>query len=579
MSASDGERREAAPFDVLAVLAPARRQLGLRRAASWAVRGLLAGGIVALLVLGAAHLHLFPAALPVAPGAVVAGLLVGLAIGIRRWPDRLQTARAVDQHFNLHDRLTTAFELRTSSLPLSELQRSDAGRRLAGLKPRESARGQLSSRESGAAVVVLMVLLALALVGLPATHGAVQTSYADQQRVHQAAQTGIPRIVRTVNLGLGPVTRHDAAMRNLNLALQHLRHQLQHASNRAGALRAISATQQQLHRIAASLHPIKPAAVSQLNHALASRMSPQQRAEAAGNSQKALKAAASTLQRLARELAHMSAAQRAALARSLAKAASTTSDSTMRSTLQQAASSLAYQDPKTAAGALQEAAAALDRSPSAQAAQSAANSAAAGLESMKAGVSDLSTQAGGSSASGNTASSQTPGSGQNGQGSGQGQGNGSGQGQGKGTGSGQGQGKGSGSGQGQGRGTGTGSGQGRGSGQGTGRGQGSGNGRGSSGSGGAGGTGGHGIGGGRGGSGGQGSGHLSTRVYIPGKFGKGTHTIQNGGPSGAPLRGSTVPYRQVIGQYEQTAHTALDRASLPPSMQAYVRQYFSSISR
>jgi len=577
VSSNGREPQESATFDVLAVLAPARRQLGLRRVASWAVRGLLAGGIVALVVLGAAHLRLFSAALPVAIGALVAGLLVGLAIGIRRWPDRLQTARAVDHHFNLHDRLTTALELRTSDLPLSELQRGDAGRRLAGLKPRESARGQLSKRESGAAMVVLIVLLALALVGLPAARGSVQTSYADQQRVHHAVQTGIPRIVRQVNLGLGPVTRHDVAMRNLNLALQHLRHQLQHASNRAGALRAISATQQQLHRIAASLHPIRPAAVSQLNHALASRMSAQQRAEAAGNSQKALKAAANTLQRLARELAHMPAAQRAALARSLAKAASTTSDSTMRSALQQAASSLAYQDPKTAAGALQEAAAALDRSPSAQAAQSAANSAAAGLESMKGGVSGLSTQAGGSSASGNAATSQTPGSGQNGQGSGQGQGSGSGQG--KGNGSGQGQGNGSGSGQGQGRRTGTGSGQGRGSGQGTGRGQGSGNGRGSSGSGGAGGTGGHGIGGGRGGSGGQGSGHLGTRVYIPGKFGKGTHTIQNGGPSGAPLRGSTVPYRQVIGQYEQTAHTALDRASLSPSMQSYVRQYFSSISR
>jgi len=569
MTSSGGERPEHTPFDVLAVLAPARRQLGLRRATSWAVRGLLAGGIVALLVLGAAHLYLFSAALLIAAGAAVAGLLVGLAIGIRRWPDRLQTARAVDHHFNLHDRLTTALELRTSALPLAELQRSDAGRRLAGLKPRESARGQFSGRESGAAVVVLMVLLALALVGLPAARGAVQTSYADQQRVHHAAQTGIPRIVRKVNLGLGPVTRHDVAMRNLNLALQHLRHQLQHASNRAGALRAISATQQQLHRIAASLHPIKPAAVSQLNHALASRMSAQQRAEAAGNSQKALKAAANTLQRLARELAHMSTAQRAALARSLARAASTTSDSTMRSALQQAASSLAYQDPKTAAGALQEAAAALDRSPSGQAAQSAANSAAAGLESMKGAVSGLSSQAGGSTSSGSATTSQTPGSGQ-GQGSGQGKGNGSGQGQSKGSGSGQGQGKGSGSGQGQGKGSGAG--------QGTGRGQGSGNGRGSSGSGGAGGTGGHGIGGGRGGSGGQGSGHLGTRVYVPGKFGKGTHTIQNGGPSGAPLRGSTVPYRQVIGQYEQTAHTALDRAALPPSMQTYVRQYFSSIS-
>jgi hypothetical protein len=41
----------------------------------------------------------------------------------------------------------------------------------------------------------------------------------------------------------------------------------------------------------------------------------------------------------------------------------------------------------------------------------------------------------------------------------------------------------------------------------------------------------------------------------------------------------TVPYQQVLGSYQQTARSALDRGSLPPGLQTYVRQYFSAISR
>jgi len=73
-------------------------------------------------------------------------------------------------------------------------------------------------------------------------------------------------------------------------------------------------------------------------------------------------------------------------------------------------------------------------------------------------------------------------------------------------------------------------------------------------------------------------GHPGASVYIPGKAGNGAHSIQNG-PNGAPLPGSSVPYQQVVGRYAQSAHTALDRASLPSDLQTYVRGYFSAISK
>jgi hypothetical protein len=67
-------------------------------------------------------------------------------------------------------------------------------------------------------------------------------------------------------------------------------------------------------------------------------------------------------------------------------------------------------------------------------------------------------------------------------------------------------------------------------------------------------------------------------VFVPGKQGKGAVIVRNG-PKGAPASGALVPYQQVVGQYAQSAHQALDRAALPPSLQGDVRRYFSTLSR
>jgi hypothetical protein len=450
----------------------------------------------------------------------------------------------------------------------------------------------MDRREAGVAAVIVALVLALAAIGLPATHRVhAQASANQQRRFRHVATTQLPAISRTANQGLTSAARRDAAIRRLNLALQHLRFQLQHAANRAAALRAVSATQQELRRIAASLHPIKPSAIAQLNRALAAHMTAQQRAQAAGTSLQATNAAAGVLNRLAHQIAHMTPAQRAALAQSLAREASSASDSTLRSALQQAASSLGYNDPQSAARALQQAALALRRSPNAREAQSRLNTAAAGLESTKGDISGLSSAGSAGGSNGTTPGRSPRGTGASRSG---GKGTGAGQGNGKGTppGSGKGNGTGSGNGSGQGNGSGRGNGHGRSSGGGVGQGQGQGNGQGygtsrgqglgagqGQGNGGIGGVGTHGTGGGRGGAGNRGAGRYGARVYVPPvKMGKGAHTLQGGGPKGAPLPGATVPYQQVLGSYQQTARSALDRGSLPSGLQTYVRQYFSAIS-
>lgn len=549
-------------LDLDAILAPARRRLAQARVELWAVRGLAAGAAAGLLVILAAHARPWGGATVAAMLLVGLGGLAGMGWGVRLWPDTAQAARAVDRHFALSDRVTTALETASSDRPVTRLLHADVARRLEGLTISEAGRLPRRGGELGAAGATLVLLAALVAVWVPERGGVGAPASSDSRVVKQAATVKMPQLIGKV--GQLPTSRQrtNPALRALSLALLRLQRQLARTSTRPAALRTISTTQQELHRIALSVHPVRPQAVSQLNHALAPQMSARQRAGAASSRRGALAAAARTLNRLARSLSRLTPSQRAALAGSLARAANTTSDSRLRASLHQAASSLGYNDSQSAARALQQAASTLSQTQNSEAVQARASEANSRLDALKGDISGVRSGLSGASvaAAQSSASGQAPGK--------------PGQGTGRGTGTGR-QGRGSGQGAGQGRGSGSGQGRGSSGGHGSGHGQGAGTG---SGSGGQGGTGGHGAGGGRSGAGPQGRGRTGASVYIPGKAGKGAHIIRNG-PNGAPLPGYTVPYRQVVGQYTQSAHAALDRASLPPDLQTYVRGYFSAIAQ
>jgi hypothetical protein len=256
----------------------------------------------------------------------------------------------------------------------------------------------------------------------------------------------------------------------------------------------------------------------------------------------------------------MSARQQAALASRLARAANSVSDSSLRAALHQAASSLAYNDPHTASSALQQAASALAQSRSAAGAKAALQKAGGQLDSLKNQVSGLNNAEASSGQSGTPIGKGAPvpgGQGQNGATGPNGKG---------------------GLGSSPKGGLGTGRGNGRTSGAGQGRGLGRGpSGGGTQGTGGPGGSGGHGTGGGNGGAGPHGRGRYAT-VYTPfAQQGKGPQTTEQG-PTGAPLPGSLSPYQAVLQHYSSSAHQALSQTSLPPSLQQYVRSYFSAIS-
>jgi hypothetical protein len=615
-------------FDPLATVSLARRQMGVRRTLTWAVRGLLAGGLAAALVFVAALLMPFPAAATLAAAALLAGLAAGIATGIRHWPHGREAARAVDRRFALHDRLTTALELRASDRPLAAIQRADTERRLAGLAIHETARAELRWREMG--VTALVLALALALAGAvqgrgssarsasgptayepAAGQGYSQASPGERQRIQRAAQTQIPAIARAAVHGLAPAARHDAPIHRLNQALQRLRLALQQATSQAGALRALSATQQDLRRIGASLHAIAPSAVSQLDRALFSpslerRLAglggPQSHARngrPGGQGLQGYQSTAAQMNRLADQIASLTATRHAgqqggktatsrlaAIKFALARAANTVSDRALRSALQRAASSLGSNDSHSAIHALQQAASALNRSPAARQAQGALGGAASAMDAVKDDITGLG-KAGSASASTNAA---PPGLGQpTGTGAGTGSVNGVNGRPDRNGATGHSGGSGAttagrrvkpvgppGKGLGPGRGPGSGSSGRRGNG-------------GHGGLGGKPGTGGRETRSGQGSSPGNGqgpaghhgpAGRNGAQVYVPPvKVNASAGTIQSRGPNGVPLPGSTVPYHQVFGRYQQVARAALDQASLPPSVRSYVRRYFSAISR
>jgi len=66
------------------------------------------------------------------------------------------------------------------------------------------------------------------------------------------------------------------------------------------------------------------------------------------------------------------------------------------------------------------------------------------------------------------------------------------------------------------------------------------------------------------------------QVFVPGQVGSGTSTSTNGG-NGTPQQGSSVAYSQVIAQYAQMAHDAIDNSNIPPDLKDLIRGYYNSL--
>ncbi|MGI8825130.1 MAG: hypothetical protein ACR2JC_05710 [Chloroflexota bacterium] len=555
-------------LDIVRTLSPVTCAIGIGRVARGALLGFGVGALLGTAILLAAQVRAFGFTLPAAVLAAVLGLVAGSAAGVVRWPRALEAARAVDLHFHLDDRLTTALELREADTPVASLQRRDVAGRIDGLTLRKSRGQWLRRREAAMAVVATLAFAAALTLGPQGGHhrSAAAAPLSRTARVRHDAASQVRKLASKLDLGLTTAQLQSPAMRQLDLALSRLRHQLLQASTPHAGLRAISATQHQLRRLALGLHPVNVRAVAQLNSSLSRSLGKEQTRRTSASPSRSSLASAQALNRFAQLLPHLTPAQQAALAPALARAANATSSNALRSALRQAASSLANNDTRSARAALRQGAQSLSQSALAQVALARAAAAGTQLDALKNQIAGTGAAPPSLPLSARQGQPNTTGQGA-GRKSGRTPGITVGSGRGRGTRPGQGGllGRGHGAGR---RGIGARRGNGRGRGRGFGQGTVATSGRATSGA---------------RGNGGLGRSRLtrngrSVTVFVPGKQGKGAEIVRNG-PQGAPAPGALVPYQQVVGQYSQSAHQALDRGALPPSLQEYVRRYFSTLSR
>jgi hypothetical protein len=64
------------------------------------------------------------------------------------------------------------------------------------------------------------------------------------------------------------------------------------------------------------------------------------------------------------------------------------------------------------------------------------------------------------------------------------------------------------------------------------------------------------------------------QVFIPGQAGAGKTSIDGNGDDGTVEPGKSVSYAQVIAQYAQMAHDAIDNSNIPPDLKDLVHDYY-----
>jgi hypothetical protein len=168
------------------------RQVGVRRAEHWGLRGAFWGALLAAAVL-AFKAVLGLAALVLAPALVLLGALAGVAYGFaRRVPPR-DAARLADRAFGLADRVATALEWadHPDRTPLVEALVADTVARVLALEPRQIVRRviPLEGRWLPAPLLAGLVLALAPAIHLPMGTVLDFTPSAEQEQHEDRAST------------------------------------------------------------------------------------------------------------------------------------------------------------------------------------------------------------------------------------------------------------------------------------------------------------------------------------------------------------------------------------------------------
>src|SRR5579859_1030230 len=140
-------------------LLPWRRRLSLQQGLHWITNGLVAGLLLACLLLLLSRFMAFPTVLIWAVAVIAASLLCAAGLAVYYRPALADSARRVDALLGLHDRLGTAWEYRDDSSSLPALQRRDALEKLGAFMPARAI-----SLRPGRARLLTIGVVALAFV-------------------------------------------------------------------------------------------------------------------------------------------------------------------------------------------------------------------------------------------------------------------------------------------------------------------------------------------------------------------------------------------------------------------------------
>ena len=485
-------------------LLPWRRRLSLQQGLRRVTNGLVAGLLLACLLLLISRVTAFPTVLLWVIVVIAASLLCAAGFAIYYRPALAESSRRVDALLGLRDRLGTAWEYRGDSSSLPALQRRDALEKLAAFTPIRSI-----SLRPGRARLLTMGVVVLAFVLLLALPNPVSTAFQQQQAFQNSLSRQIAQLNHIQQLIDSQTSTSQQVRNQLDKILQQAMSQLQQAKDANQAQQILAQAQQQLNQLRDPQAGVK--ANANANAASTLQNSPNANVKAAGQAlaKGDNKSLSNALQKLASQVGSMSADQRAQLAQQLTQAANAASGNPqLASALQQLAKSIANgntNDIADAINAVQKAsvAASLDQSTNNainQAAQALQNTANAVASSSNSGPTANANQIPNSLAPGQGRSpSSSPSTSQGDQGTG-GQGDKSSK---------------------------------------TGK---------------------------------------SEQVFVPGQVNSGNSTITSNGDSGTVQQGSSVSYAQVLAQYMQMAHDAIDNSNIPPDLKNLISGYFNSLN-
>ncbi len=295
---------------------PWRRRLWAQQTLRWTENGLITGFILACLLLLISRLIPWAGVFYWAIGIATASLLFALGVALWYRPSFARSARLIDARLALHDRLSTAWELRNDSAPLSVLQRRDALKQLSKDTP-TSAISLLPKRARLIIFGIVVIALALLILLPNPMNTVLQQQAAFQNRIAREVTT-INQIRKVIN-SQNAISEQEREL--IDKILSETMTQLQQSKNEAQAQQVLAQAQAKLDQLRDPQATIKAEARAALSSSLQNssnaNLSAAGKALATGDS----KSLDNALKKLASQVSSMTAAQRAQLAQQIEQAA------------------------------------------------------------------------------------------------------------------------------------------------------------------------------------------------------------------------------------------------------------------